>query len=370
VAVHQVNIENIIVLEPKHDAPITADADAPVSLQIALQRMQAISGKVNVRRTHSRVEMGQHVSNALELIRPDLSCVPVLKQAPQASMAECPNHHVIVPCIGTGIKTNSGWPLLQFDVTRSPALLLLAASVCLAADLKPEAAQAFDRYTRETEARLASRKAFLWADGSAEHLRQVQQGQVLVEPWNGKPDISVPGALIHDWIGAIFIPGANLEKTLAVMQDYDHHKAVYHDVLDSKLLGQKGNDFKFYRLRQLKKGVINGEYHTEFDAHYERLNDAQWLCQSRSTLIAELENPGKPNQHELPPGHDDGYLWRLNGYWRLEQRDGGVYLECEAVSLTRSLPAIVGALFAPAMRGLESETMTATLQSTRDAVKK
>jgi hypothetical protein len=255
-------------------------------------------------------------------------------------------------------------------LTRSPALLLLAASVCLAADLKPEATQAYDRYTRETEARLASRKPFLWADGSPERLRQVQQGQVVVEPWNGKPDTSVPGALIHDWIGVVFIPGATLEKTLAVMQDYNHHKAVYHDVLDSKLLGQNGNDFKFYRLRQLKKGVINGVYHTEFDAHYERLSDAQWLSQSRSTLIAELENPGKPDQRELPPGHDDGYLWRLNGYWRLEQRDGGVYLECEAVSLTRSLPALVGGLFAPAMRGLESETMTATLQSTRDAVKK
>ena len=267
-------------------------------------------------------------------------------------------------------RINPVWPLLQFDLTPSPAFLLLAASVCLAADLKPEAAQAFDRYTRDTEARLTSQKPFLWADGSPERIRQLQKGQVLVEAYNGKPDTSVPGALIHDWIGAVFIPGANLEKTLAVMQNYNHHKDVYHDVLDSKLLAQNGNDFKFYRLRQLKKGVINGVYHTEFDAHYERINETQWLSQSRSTLIAELENPGKPDQHDLPPGHDDGYLWRLNGYWRLEQRDNGVYLECEAVSLTRSLPAIVGALFAPAMRGLESETMVATLQATRDAARK
>ena len=87
-------------------------------------------------------------------------------------------------------------------------------------------------------------------------------------------------------------------------------------------------------------------------------------------LIAEIENYGKPNQHELPPGHDAGYLWRLNGYWRLEQRDNGVYLECEAISLTRSLPALLSALFAPAMHGLESETMSNTLQQTRDAVRK
>lgn len=256
-------------------------------------------------------------------------------------------------------------------MTRTVTCILLATWACAAADLKPEAVQGFDQYIRETEARLASTKSpFLWSDGSSDRIRLLKQGQVVVQPWSGTGDTSLPGAAIHDWVGATFIPGATLEKTLAVMQDYDRHKTMYREVLDSKLLAHNGNDFKFFRLRQLKKGPVSGIYRTEFDAHYQQIDATRWVSQSRSTLVAELENYGKPNQRQLPPGHDDGYLWRLHGYWRLEQRDNGVYLECEAISLTRSLPALIGGLFAGAVRGLESETMTNTLQGTRDAVKK
>ncbi|MFN7998830.1 MAG: hypothetical protein U0Q18_34720 [Bryobacteraceae bacterium] len=256
-------------------------------------------------------------------------------------------------------------------MTRIAALLLLVTLLSQAADLKPEAVRVYDRYTHDAEARLTpTRQPFLWADGAPDRVRELQRGQTLVQPHSGNGDTSAPGAMIHDWVGTVFIPGATIEKTLAVMQDYDHHKSVYHDVLDSKLLAHNGNDYKFLRIRQLKKAVISGVYRTEFEAHYQQVDARRWISTSRSTLIAEIENYGKPNQHELPPGHDAGYLWRLNGYWRLEQRDNGVYLECEAISLTRSLPALLSALFAPAMHGLESETMSNTLQQTRDAVRK
>ena len=120
---------------------------------------------------------------------------------------------------------------------RTLAILLAASScigACAAADLKPEAVQAYDRYTRDTEARLAAAKPFLWVDAAPERLRLVKQGQVVVEPSKGDGDTFVPGASIHDWIGAIFIPGATVAKTLAVLQDYDHHKDFYKDVPESK----------------------------------------------------------------------------------------------------------------------------------------
>jgi hypothetical protein len=80
VVIHQINIENVTLFEPEYDAPVTGDADAPISLHISLQWVQAISGKVNLRGTYRRIEMGQHIDNALELIRLDLTGVPVLKQ--------------------------------------------------------------------------------------------------------------------------------------------------------------------------------------------------------------------------------------------------------------------------------------------------
>jgi hypothetical protein len=81
VVAHQINIEYITVFEPEYDSPVTADADALVPFLIALQRVQAISRKINVHRMERRVEMGQHISNTPEFIRRDLAGVAVLKQA-------------------------------------------------------------------------------------------------------------------------------------------------------------------------------------------------------------------------------------------------------------------------------------------------
>ena len=255
-------------------------------------------------------------------------------------------------------------------MTRAPILLILAAVPCLAAELKPEAAQAYDRYTHDTEARLAAAKPFLWVDASPERLRTVRLGQVAVGPWKADGDTFVSGASIHDWVGAVFIPGGTLEKTLGVLQDYDHHKNIHKDVPESKLLSRDGNDFKYYRLRVLKNGPINGVFRTEFEAHYQPVDPARWVLATHTTRVTEIEDYRKPEQRELPPGRGSGYLRKLNGYWRLEQRDGGVYLECETISLTRGLPTIIGALFVSSTHNIEREGLTATLQATSDAVRK
>jgi hypothetical protein len=253
---------------------------------------------------------------------------------------------------------------------RASIFLIVAVSPGMAAELKPEAVRAYDRYVHNAEALLAAAKPFLWVDGSPDRLRFVKQGQVAVAPWKGDGDTFVPGASIHDWVGAIFISGGSLEKTLAVLQDYDHHKNIYKDVPESKLLSRDGNDFKYYRLRVLKNGPINGVFRTEFEAHYQPVDPARWVCRTRTTRVTEIEDYGKPVQHELPPGRGSGYLWKLNGYWRIEQRDGGVYLECEATSLTRGLPPIIGPLFVSSAHNIEREGLTATLQATRDAAGK
>jgi hypothetical protein len=80
-------------------------------------------------------------------------------------------------------------------------------------------------------------------------------------------------------------------------------------------------------------------------------------------------NRGEPGERELPPGNDHGFLWRLYSYWRFEERDGGVYVECQAISLTRSVPTGFGWLIEPIIRQLPRESLANTLRATRAAVK-
>jgi hypothetical protein len=247
------------------------------------------------------------------------------------------------------------------------ALLVFPAG---AAELKPQTTEAFDRYIRETEQRLADRKGFLWADENPDRARRVKAGQVVVEPFRGKALTPVPDGLVHDWVGSVFIPGATLESTLAEGRDYDRHKDIYKpEVIDSRIISHTGNDFHIY-LRLLKKKVITVVLATEHEVKYIPLDSTRWRSVSRTTKIAEVERAGKPDEREKPPGTGEGFLWRLNSYWRFEERDGGTWVECEAVSLTRDIPTGLGWILEPIIRDLPKESLGNTLSSTRAVLTK
>jgi hypothetical protein len=80
------------------------------------------------------------------------------------------------------------------------------------------------------------------------------------------------------------------------------------------------------------------------------------------------EDPGEPDELEMPPGHDHGFLWRLDSYWRFQERDGGVYVECEAISLSRSVPPGLGWFVNPIIRNLLRQSLTQTLGCLRAAI--
>jgi hypothetical protein len=243
-----------------------------------------------------------------------------------------------------------------------------------AVQLQPGTVQAFNSYIHNTEARLEAQhrdgKTFLWCAGSAERRKQVLAGEILSQPWNPNGETKVPGGLIHDWIGAVFIPGVTLDKTLRMIQDYNNHKNIYRpEVMDSKLVSHKDDDFTVY-MRLLKKKVLTVVLNTNHDARYFPLDAKHCHSRSYSTRIAEVQNPGKPGEHELPVGNDHGFLWRLYTYWRFAEADGGVYVECEAISLTRGVPPGLGWLINPIISDLPRESLANTLLETRSTLAK
>jgi hypothetical protein len=240
-----------------------------------------------------------------------------------------------------------------------------------AVELPPVTLRAFDAYIGATEKRLDDQLKgghFLWADESPGRVKRVRAGEVVIEPRINKGDMDVPEGLLHDWIGAAFVPGVSLAHVIAYVQDYDHHDGPRQpELVSSRLLSRNGNEFRV-AMRLFKKKVISVTLDTEHDVRYFPIDARRWRSRSYSTRIAEVENPGARNERELPPGRDHGFLWRLYSYWRFEERDGGVYIECEAVSLTRGVPTGLGWLIEPIIRGLPRESLTNTLEATRDAI--
>ncbi|MBZ5720179.1 MAG: hypothetical protein LAO03_07335 [Acidobacteriia bacterium] len=238
--------------------------------------------------------------------------------------------------------------------------------------LKPQTLQAFADYVREAEGEmertLGGDVPFLWSEASSERAHLVREGQVVAQFWSGKGPVKVAGGLIHDWIGAAFVPATTIAQTLALIQDYDNHKNIYQpEVIGSALLSRHGNDFQI-RLRLLKKKVITVVLDTDHDVHYRSLDHAHWCCRSYTTRIAEVENPGSPQEKVLPPDTGYGFLWRLYSYWRFQEKDEGVYVECRAISLTRDVPFGLGWVIEPIIQNLPRESLMNTLEATRKAL--
>lgn len=263
-------------------------------------------------------------------------------------------------------------------------LMAAAASMAAAwpapARLKPKTQDAFELYIRLTTARhdeeLRRNAPSLWVDTLPEARRQqvyaqLQQGEVKIERLetrqDGKP-MECPGGMIHHWVGVIFIPGATLERTLRLVQDYDNHATYYKpDVMRSKMLERRGNDFKVY-LRFLRKKVITVVLNTEHEIHYFPVDATRAHSRSRTTRIAQVEDQDTPKERENPVGDDGGYLWRMDTWWRFVERDGGTYVQCEAVSLTRDIPPGLGWLIGPFVTGIPRESLMFTLTATRAAL--
>ena len=178
----------------------------------------------------------------------------------------------------------------------------------------------------------------------------------------------MPEGRIHHWVGAIFVPRTTVDAVLTYLQAHAGQEAgAYDDVIASKLLSRDGPRLRvFMKLRRTK--IITATYNTEHLVEYRRMGADRASGRSVATRIAELEDAGTSGERERPPGDDSGYLWRLNAYWRYEQAGGGVLIECESVSLSRSVPVLLRPLISGIVEGVARDSLERTLTSLRRAL--
>jgi putative flippase GtrA len=170
---------------------------------------------------------------------------------------------------------------------------------------------------------------------------------------------------IHHWIGAIFVPGISVESLVQRLeQNAGHESEHYEDVLASRLIDRNGDRLRvFMKLR--RTNLITVTYNTEHAVEYRRLTATRATARSVATKIAELADAGTPQEHEKSAADDNGFLWRLNAYWRYEAVAGGVIVECESVSLSRPVPVLIRPVANPIVDRIARESLNRTLLSLR-----
>jgi hypothetical protein len=231
---------------------------------------------------------------------------------------------------------------------RGFSLLLLLPALLSAQFNAKKSAQtdaAFDKYVASAEASMT------WTPNQAAE-------RVSVFSANGQSPHAVTDGMIHDWSASVFVPKAKIEKALQVFQNYDAYKNVFTpEVVESKLLEKNNNHWKAF-LKLKRKKIVTAVLNSEYDVEYRQLSDRRWAILSRSTKISEMDGDS-----ELPAGEGHGYLWRLNAYWLLEPRPGGLYMECRSISLTRDVPRGLGWAVGSIVSNLPKESLQATVEA-------
>ena len=258
----------------------------------------------------------------------------------------------------------------------SVGLVLLAGPRHAMAEPTPAAVAAYNSYVAVVETRLAqqhrSQKGFLTSGSpptSKDELR-LHRGESIVERLTPPTGADLPGAMLHHWRGTAYVAGAHAADFERLMRDFDGYPRSFSpQVVEAKVLRGQGDHLEA-TMRVRQRHVVTVVMDTAYDIVFGRLDARHGYSISRSTRIAEIEGAGTSDERALNSSQEHGFLWRQNTYWSYEERDGGLTVQIESVSLTRSIPTGLGWAVGPFVESVPRESLEFTLRSVCNALRK
>ena len=253
-------------------------------------------------------------------------------------------------------------------------LALLAGSAFLQAQPSSAAVSSFTAYAATVEARLArqheSTGGFLAGEPNELEGVRLRRGELVVEELTPSGGAAMPGALLHHWRGTAFAPGARAADFERIMQDFSAYPRRFSpQVVRATVISRHGDRLQA-TMRVKQRHVLSVVLDSTYDIRYGRLDDRHGFSISRSTRISEIDSAGSGHERALDAVEEHGYLWRIHSYWSYEERDGGLYMQIESVSLSRSIPQGLGWAIGPFVETIPRESLEFTLRSVCSALRR
>ncbi len=246
----------------------------------------------------------------------------------------------------------------------------LCAALCELAALgapPPATLSAFDRYAAIVEDRIRADSpaaTFLRLLPDEARRARARKGEVLAESAQGLglgPDIAIPNGQIQHWVSAAFLHDATIDAVLPRLRNYNNRsRYMMPEITASRLTGRQGDVFQVY-LRMVEKSILSGVFDLNLRLLYRTEGPDRLAIESRSVSIAAVSDPAAPVGSAAK---DPGLLWALNHYWRIVQVDGGLYVECEALVLSRPTPLMLGWIAHPVIAKAARESLIRTVRAT------
>ncbi len=239
-----------------------------------------------------------------------------------------------------------------FAVAISSCLVLAGAAhagVIPISHLDPASVAVFQNYTAKFEQQVSEAFAAtgkIWIDDNhSGDRRDFDAGKPVVD---ARENRDYKSASIHYYSGAIRIPGATIEQIRRVIKDFGNYPNYFRPgVARGSGTAQPDStpEDEHYQTRLFLTESTMGidvAYDARYDCHYRRIAPGRWTSRATTMSIRELKDPKNLDGALYPEGDDHGFLWRTNTYWYARERDGGLDLELDSISLSRTSPLGLG----------------------------
>jgi len=233
-------------------------------------------------------------------------------------------------------------------------------------ELRPPMAAGWQAYVDAAESRIARERV-----QAIPRRADVERGEIFVEQVSTtgpKGELEVPGAGVHHWRGVVLVPGAKLEDVVSRLEQ-EPPDTRQEDVVSSSILQRRPGWLKV-AIRVRRSLILSAVFDTEHEVNFERYGSSRAASWSAATKIVEIANAGTPGERPKTPEEDRDLLWRWNAYWRYQQVEEGVLVECESITLSRTIPFLLKPVAGPLVGHVARESMDRTLAVFRERFRK
>ena len=171
----------------------------------------------------------------------------------------------------------------------------------------------------------------------------------------------LPTALLHHWRATQFVPGTKAADLDRLLRDSGAYPNLFAPQVERARATLSSPDHLHLALRLRQRHVLTVVLDADYDVAFAQFDAQHRYSISRSTHISEIDSPGTSAEHALPVDRDHGFLWRQNTYWSYEERDGGLLIQVESLSLTRAVPNGLGWAVNPYIQSIPRDSLEFTL---------
>ena len=150
---------------------------------------------------------------------------------------------------------------------------------------------------------------------------------------------------------------------IGVVRNYNRYTEFYKpSVIDARTLSQKATEDRFSVVVVDKAMFMRRALDSDYQSRFVQVDASKWYSVAETTRVQEVSGESR-----IPDGEGSGYIWRLCTISRYQERDNGVYIETEAIALSRPIPGALHWVVDPIVRRVSRASLTKTLEQTREA---